>query len=75
MNGTVLLYSPYRRFSGKLKGMKKPVFWVVAQCSLIEVFRRFRGACCLHPQVDGSTTQKTVIFILAAVRTSNPTHR
>jgi hypothetical protein len=24
------------------------VFWVVAPCSLIEVYRRFRGACCLH---------------------------
>jgi hypothetical protein len=26
------------------------VFWDVAPCSLVEVYRRFRGACCLHHQ-------------------------
>jgi hypothetical protein len=26
------------------------VFWVLAPCSLVEVCRRFRGACCLHHQ-------------------------
>jgi hypothetical protein len=26
------------------------VFWVVAPCSLVEVYRRFRGAYCLHHQ-------------------------
>jgi hypothetical protein len=26
------------------------VFWVVAPCSLAEVYQRFRGPCCLHPQ-------------------------
>jgi hypothetical protein len=25
--------------------MKMTVFWVVAQCSLVDVYRRFRGAC------------------------------
>jgi hypothetical protein len=30
--------------------MKMAVFWVVAQCSLVEVYQRFRGACCLHHQ-------------------------
>jgi hypothetical protein len=29
---------------------KMDVFWVVAPCSLVEVYRRFRGACCLHHQ-------------------------
>jgi hypothetical protein len=28
--------------------MKMAVFWVVAPCSLVEVYRRFRGACCFH---------------------------
>jgi hypothetical protein len=28
------------------------VFWIVVPCSLVEVYRRFRGACCLHHQVD-----------------------
>jgi hypothetical protein len=59
--------------------MKMAVFWVVAPCILVEVYRRFGGACCLHYQGDdhpddvgsrhGATTQKTAIFILAAVRT------
>jgi hypothetical protein len=58
--------------------MKIAVFWVVAPCSLVEVYQRFRGPCCLHHQGDdgrlhGATTQKTAIFILTAVRTSNPT--
>jgi hypothetical protein len=26
------------------------VFWVVAPCSLVEVYQRFRGTCCLHHQ-------------------------
>jgi hypothetical protein len=32
--------------------MKMAVFWDVAPCSLVEVYRRFRGACCLHHQGD-----------------------
>jgi hypothetical protein len=31
--------------------MKMNVFWVIMACSLVEVYRRFRGACCLHHQV------------------------
>jgi hypothetical protein len=27
--------------------MKMAVFWVVGLCSLVEVYQRFRGACCL----------------------------
>jgi hypothetical protein len=26
--------------------MKMVVFWVVAPCSQVEVYRRFRGTCC-----------------------------
>jgi hypothetical protein len=49
--------------------VKMTVFWVVALCSLVEVYKRFRGTCCLHHQ--GDDTQKTAIFILSAVKTSN----
>jgi hypothetical protein len=37
--------------------MKMTVFWVVAPCSLIEVYQRFRGPCCLRHQGpdDGSS--------------------
>jgi hypothetical protein len=29
---------------------KMAVFWVVALCSLVEIYQRFRGPCCLHHQ-------------------------
>jgi hypothetical protein len=32
--------------------MKMTVFWDVAPCDLVEVYRRFKGACCLHHQDD-----------------------
>jgi hypothetical protein len=31
---------------------KMAVFWVVALCSLVEVYQRFGGPCCLHLQGD-----------------------
>jgi hypothetical protein len=31
---------------------KTAVFWVVAPCSLLEVYQRFKGPCCLHHQGD-----------------------
>jgi hypothetical protein len=30
--------------------MKMAVFWIVAPCSLVEVYRHFIGACCVHHQ-------------------------
>jgi hypothetical protein len=30
------------------------VFWVVAPCSVVEVYQSFRGPCCLHHQGDES---------------------
>jgi hypothetical protein len=30
--------------------LKMAVFWVVAPFYLVEIYRRFRGACCLHHQ-------------------------
>jgi hypothetical protein len=35
-----------------LKMMKMAVFWVVAPCSLVEVYQAFRGPCCLQHQGD-----------------------
>jgi hypothetical protein len=32
--------------------IKIAVFWVVAPCSLVEIYQRFRGPCCLHHQGD-----------------------
>jgi hypothetical protein len=58
---------------------KIAVFWVVAPCSLVEVYRRFRGPCCLHHQGDwspstrlhGARTQKTAIYLLDAFPIQN----
>jgi hypothetical protein len=33
--------------------MKMALFWVVATCSLVEVYQLFRGVCSLHNQGDG----------------------
>jgi hypothetical protein len=46
--------------------MKMAVLWDVAPCSLVEVHRRFRGACCLRHHGDqtrlyGATSLTTVI--------------
>jgi hypothetical protein len=32
--------------------MKMAVFYVVAPCSLVEVYQRFRLTCCLHYRPD-----------------------
>jgi hypothetical protein len=34
--------------------MMMAVFWIVAPYSLVEVYQRFRGPCCLHHQGDES---------------------
>jgi hypothetical protein len=36
----------------QLSVTKMAVFWVVAPCSLVEVYQRFRGPYCLHHQGD-----------------------
>jgi hypothetical protein len=33
-------------------GMKMAVFWVAVPCNLVEVYRRFKGDCCFHFQLD-----------------------
>jgi hypothetical protein len=55
------------------------VFWVDRQCRLAEISRRYRSACCFHPQ--GSSLYKaqqpgrqSATFTHADVRTSNLNH-
>jgi hypothetical protein len=38
--------------------IKIHVFWVVAPCSLVEVYQRFRGPCCLHHHGDEYQTTR-----------------
>jgi hypothetical protein len=59
------------------------VFWDVTPCSLIDTDRSFRGTYCLHyqgfgqylPGLHGATSQKTAIFVLAAMKTTYLTKR
>jgi hypothetical protein len=40
---------------------KMAVFWVIALCSLVEVYQRFRGLCCLHHQGDALMIDYTAL--------------
>jgi hypothetical protein len=51
-------------------GMKMVVFWVVAPCSLVEVYRRFKGACCLY--IRAMSTSETSVNIYQTTRCNNP---
>jgi hypothetical protein len=42
---------------------KMAVFWVVAPCSLVEVYQRFRGPYCLHHQDDESPVSTSETWI------------
>jgi hypothetical protein len=42
-------------------GIKMAVVWVLAPCTLIEVYRRFRGTCCLHDQGDDGVCKCTAL--------------
>jgi hypothetical protein len=47
---------------------KMAVYWVVAPCSLVEVYQRFRGPCCLHHQDD----DETLVNFYRTTRCYNP---
>jgi hypothetical protein len=48
--------------------MKMAVFCVVTPCSLVEVYRRFRGASCLHHQMDASPTFESSVNFYQTTR-------
>jgi hypothetical protein len=54
------------------------VFWVIAPCSLVEVYQRFRGACCLHHQGDewmmmeAARTSETLVNVYQTTRCYSP---
>jgi hypothetical protein len=58
--------------------LKMAVVSVVAPCNLIEVYRRFRGACCLHHQGDdhlkleGATISETSVNFYETTQRYNP---
>jgi hypothetical protein len=58
--------------------MKMTVFRVVAPCSLVEVYQRLRGACCLHPSstitalmMEAASTSETSVNLYQTVQCNN----
>jgi hypothetical protein len=48
-------------------------FWVVASCSLVDVYQRFRGPCCLYHQGDeAARTSETLVNFYQTTRRYNP---
>jgi hypothetical protein len=54
--------------------MKMAVFQVVSPCSLVEVHRRFRGACRIHNQglMEAESTSETSGNFYHTTRPKNP---
>jgi hypothetical protein len=57
---------------------KMAVFWVVALCSLVYVYRRFKGSFCLHYQglitlmMKAASTSETSINFYQTIQQNNP---
>jgi hypothetical protein len=52
--------------------MKMTVFWDFEQCSLVEVYQRFRGACCLNHQGKAASVSETSGNFYQTTRCNNP---
>jgi hypothetical protein len=61
--------------------MKLTVFWDVVPYSLVEAYRRFRGACCLHHQdsegiislmMEAASTSETLVNFYQITRRNIP---
>jgi hypothetical protein len=49
------------------------VFWVVPLCSLVDVYRRFRGACCLIAlMMEAASTSETSVNFYQTTQRNNP---
>jgi hypothetical protein len=60
---------------------KMAVVWVVAPCSLVEFYQRFRGPSCLHYQgndllialmMEAARTSETLLNFYQTTRSHNP---
>jgi hypothetical protein len=49
------------RFQKTMCKIKMTVFWDIALCSLVGVYRRFGRACCFHHQGDDGGTQRNTL--------------
>jgi hypothetical protein len=60
---------PVCRCAYKLAAAGKfPFFWDVTQFSLVYAYRRFRGTCCLHPQISHIGTYYNFLGAFAKLR-------
>jgi hypothetical protein len=61
-------------FHGYLDLWRWLYFWVVSPCSLVEVYQRFRGPCCLHYQgaLEAARTSETLANFYQTPRRYNP---
>jgi hypothetical protein len=53
---------------------KMAVFWIVAPSSVVEVYRRFRGPCCLYHQgiMEAAGTSEMSVNFYHPTRRNNP---
>jgi hypothetical protein len=52
---------------------KMAVFWVVAPCSVVGVYQRFRGPCCLIAlMMEAARTSETLVNFYQTTRRYNP---
>jgi hypothetical protein len=51
------------------------VFWVIASCSFVEVYRRVRGACCPHRPEEELSTSETLVNFYQPTRRNNQADR
>jgi hypothetical protein len=50
--------------------LKMAVFWIVAPCSLVDIYLRFRGTCCTHHQSCEYARCLLIALMMEAASTS-----
>jgi hypothetical protein len=50
---------------------KIAVFWVVAPCSLVEVYQRFIGTCCIARMMVAESASETSVNFYQTIRRYN----
>jgi hypothetical protein len=59
-----------------IMSVKMDVLCVVAPCSLVEVYKRYRGPCCLHHQIslmmEAARTSETLVNFYQTTWHYNP---
>jgi hypothetical protein len=59
----------YPKLDNRLPLRKTAVFWVVAPCSLVEIYQRFRGRALM---MEAARTSETLVNFYQTTRRYNP---